>query len=265
MCTEIIFCWNVRGFNKLSHRNGFKKWFRKGDFLFGSLIETHVKQGKQQKLLNAVLPGWLFDNNYAFSELGKIWLTWHPSVQVDVIYKSLQMICCEVKLPRLAPPVIVCFVYASTEESVRRELWNDITTLASDQRLCGKPWAVLGDFNQVLRPSENSVSTSPNLDLPTRLFADALSQSGLADLSFRGSSNTWWNKRPLEPIAKKLDRVLVNEEWLQLFPLSLAMFGEPAFSDHASISLSLYIQAILSRKSLFVSSTSCCKMKSSYL
>lgn len=160
-------------------------------------------------------------------------------MKVDVFHKSLQMISCEVQLPSSTTPMVVSFVYASTDESVRKHLWDELITLSNDQRLSGKPWAVLGDFNQVLRPEENSVSTSPNVDLPTRLSADTLIQSGLVDLSFRGSSNTWWNKRRLEPIAKKLDRIIVNEELFLTFPLSLAFFGESAFSDHASLSLSL--------------------------
>lgn len=155
MCTGPIFCWNVWGFNKLSHRNGFKKWIQNKDNLFGSLIETHVQSTKQQKFLNSVLPGWLYDNNYVFSDLGKIWITWHPSVKVEVISKSLQMISCQVIFPTYASPVIVCFVYASTEEIDRRQLWSELSTLASDHRVLGKPWAVLSDFNQVLRPSEN--------------------------------------------------------------------------------------------------------------
>ncbi|XP_056857360.1 uncharacterized protein LOC130506685 [Raphanus sativus] len=158
---------------------------------------------------------------------GKIWITWHPSVQMNVFYKSLQMICCEVKLPDSATSMIISFVYASTEESIRRTLWNDLLTVAADQRICGKPWAVLGDFNQVLRPSENSVATNPKIG-PAYSFVCRLSlPSGLADLSFRGSSHTWWNKRRNEPIAKKTTRVFSNEEWLQSFPLSLAVFGEP--------------------------------------
>lgn len=239
MCTGTIFCWNVRGFNKLSHHSGFKNWIRNKDFLFGSLLETHVQSGKQKKLLNAVLPGWLYDSNYAFSDLGKIWITWHPSVKVDVLSKSLQMISCEDVLSSSSPPVIVCFVYASTDDMDRRLFWSELTSLAADQRVMGKPWAVFGDFNQVLRPSENSAAIGPNIDLPTRLFAESLNQCALADVTYRGSSNTWWNKRRLEPIAKKLDRVLVNDDWLCLFPLSLAVFGEPAFSDHASMSLAL--------------------------
>lgn len=81
MCTWNIFGWNVRGFDKSSHRSGFKKWIRNGDYLFGSLLETHVQQGKQQKFMNSLLPGWFFDNNYSFSDLGKIWILWHLSVQ----------------------------------------------------------------------------------------------------------------------------------------------------------------------------------------
>lgn len=57
--------------------------------------------------------------------------------------------------------------------------------------------------------------------------------SGLVDLNFRGNTFTWWNKRKSTPVAKKLDRILVNDEWNSLFPSSLGQFGEPCFSDHA--------------------------------
>lgn len=94
----------------------------------------------------------------------------------------------------------------------------------------GKPWTVHGDFNQVLQPSEKSASTSPNVDLPTHRFADSLHQSAL---TLGGT------KEDLRPIAKKLHRVLVNEEWMLKFPLLMAVLGEPAYLDHASMSLSL--------------------------
>lgn len=107
-------------------------------------------------------------------------------------------------LPSLASTIIVSFVYASTDESVRRSLWSELISSSSDNRITGKPWAVLGDFNQVLRPSENSAALGPNVDFQTPLFVDALIQAELVDLSFRGPSNTWWNKRRSEPIAKGL-------------------------------------------------------------
>ena len=238
MCTE-IFCWNVRGFNKSSHRRGFKKWFRKNNCTFGSLLETHVKQQKQQKFITSLLPGWLFDANYAYSDLGKIWVLWHPSVKVSVISRSLQMVTCDVQFPEAYESVIISFVYASNDVDMRQTLWNELTSLSGSQALIGKAWCVLGDFNQVLDPSENSFARSPNVDCQTRIFKQTLIDSSLVDLNFRGSSHTWWNKQKEQPIAKKLDRILVNDSWNVLFPLALGTFGPPAFSDHASMHVSL--------------------------
>ncbi|KAG7587002.1 Reverse transcriptase domain [Arabidopsis thaliana x Arabidopsis arenosa] len=189
---------------------------------------------KQKKLLNAILPGWSFEDNYEFSDLGKIWILWHPSVKVAIISKSLQMVTCEVLLPDAQSEIIISFVYATNEDSSRRVLWDEIVTTSSNQRVKGKPWSVLGDFNQVLNPSDHSVSLSQNVDFPTRLFRECLLDADLADLTFRGCTYTWWNKRSVSPVAKKIDRILVNDLWSQVYPRSFGYFGEPDFSDHAS-------------------------------
>ncbi|KAG2331073.1 hypothetical protein Bca52824_002253 [Brassica carinata] len=108
-----------------------------------------------------------------------------------------------------------------------------LITLSADQRISGKPWIVLGDFNQTLHPEEHSKPPSLNADAPTRLFRDALLEADLADLTYKGPLFTWTNKSKTNLIAKKLDRALVNDEWLTLIPDSIAVFGEPDFSDHA--------------------------------
>lgn len=238
-----IFCWNVRGFNKQSHRSGFKKWFHSCKPFLGSLIETHVKQQKISKFVNAILPGWLFDNNYAFSELGKIWILWHPSVKVVVLFKSLQMVTCEVLFPDTTDLVIVSFVYASNEISTRSVLWRDIVSQAIDPRVVGKPWAVLGDFNQILSPADHSTRTNQNMDNSMREFSTTLFHASLVDLTYRGCSFTWWNKRKEHPVAKKIDRILVNEEWQSFFPLSVGFFDAPLFSDHSPSSIVLSSEA----------------------
>lgn len=43
----------------------------------------------------------------------------------------------------------------------------------------------------------------------------------------------------MRPVAKKLDRILVNDRWHMDFPHVMATFGSPDFSDHASLSLVL--------------------------
>ncbi|WZY87425.1 hypothetical protein YC2023_044160 [Brassica napus] len=227
------------GFNKFSHRNGFKKWIRKNKPLFGGIIETRVKQPKIGKLVASVLPGWSYADNYSFLELGKIWILWHSSVKVVVLAKSLQQITCEVHLPDLPEPLIVTIIYAANNSSLRAVLWTEIELLAVSPLIEGKPWSVLGDFNQTLSPQEHSSPRSLNIDKHMRLLSQCLIHSDLEDLHFRGEVFTWWNKRKTSPIAKKLDRILVNDLWYESFPDSLAHFDNPDFSDHACSTISL--------------------------
>lgn len=128
MC-ENLYCWNVRDFNVYSHRCGFKKRIRGKKSLFGGLIETHVKQPKMMKFVNSLLPGWSFEENYGYSDLGKIWILWHPSVKVVVRFKSLQMISCEVLLPEAQDWIVVSIIYAANEEGLRRDLWVDLVRM----------------------------------------------------------------------------------------------------------------------------------------
>lgn len=144
-----LFCWNIRGLNKYSHRSGLKKWCRKNSPLFGGLLESHVKSVKKNKFVSELFPGWSSEDNYGFSPLGKIWIVWHPSLLVSVFYKSLQMIFAEVTWPS-APQskVVVSVIYASNDPKERALLWSEILAVQSSHDLDSKPWLVIDDFNQ---------------------------------------------------------------------------------------------------------------------
>lgn len=66
-----------------------------------------------------------------------------------------------------------------------------------------------------------------------RHFQELITDVGLSDLSFSSSPFTWWNKRGADPIGKKLDRALVNGDWLRVYPNSFANFETGGISDHA--------------------------------
>ena len=53
-------------------------------------------------------------------------------------------------------------------------------------------------------------------------FQHAVSTCNLMDLASLGSTFTWTNSQPTNPIAKKLDRVLVNDVWFTQFSQSYA-------------------------------------------
>lgn len=228
-----IFCWNVRGFNDSIKRRSFRKWLKLNQPLFGGLVETHVSPSKSQNIVSRVFPGWFFEGNYDYSDLGKIWVIWRPSVKVTVIGKSLQMISCLVKMPFVSVEFVVSFVYASsTCADSRKLLWSEVEDLASSPVVVDKPWTVLGDFNQTLLPHEHSTA-SVYSSSGMRDLNHCLTSSSLTDLPYCGNTFTWTSKHENGLVAKKLDRIVVNDEWLLSFPNSIAVFGEPGFSDHS--------------------------------
>lgn len=68
----------------------------------------------------------------------------------------------------------------------------------------------LRDFNQTLTTSEHSMVEPHSMVGGMREFNDCLSFSDLFDLSCIGNIYTWSNNQVQTPIAKKLDRILIN-------------------------------------------------------
>lgn len=64
-------------------------------------------------------------------------------------------------------------------------------------------------------------------------FQDCLNSRRLLDIARRGSFFTWSNRQPNNPIARKLDRALSNEAWVDAFPHSTTVFDVPGGSDHS--------------------------------
>ena len=130
-------------------------------------------------------------------------------------------------------------VYGANCADTRSALWMELMVLSTDNAIEGKPWIVLGDFNQTASPQEHSHPPFFNFDSKMRELNDCLVEAELEDLMYHGSSFTWWNKQKRSPIAKKPDRVLVNDLWGDTFSDSTAHFDNPDFSDHACASVSL--------------------------
>lgn len=110
-------------------------------------------------------------------------------------------------------------------------LWEEILALSTDSRVVNKPWLTLGDFNQALK-LENTYGNGSRISREMERLKNCMLDSSLFDLTYRGNHFTWWNNQEDSPIAKKIDRILVNRSWAVAFPLSYGFFEDPLFCDH---------------------------------
>ncbi|XVE49038.1 hypothetical protein DITRI_Ditri01bG0049900 [Diplodiscus trichospermus] len=122
-------------------------------------------------------------------------------------------------------------IYGYNDEIARRQLWSHLGSLASSYQ--NLPWLLAGDFNVIFHPTESSrYDRSQGFSADTKEFRECLHQLVVFYHISLGPLFTWSNKQHEGFIAKKLDRVLVNEEWLSTFSNSRVDFLPPGISDH---------------------------------
>lgn len=226
------FFWNVRGFNKAIKHDVVRSWVRNNNFLFGCLIETRVKENKAKKIISSVFQDWDFLANYEHNQLGRLWVVWQSTVRVTPVYKSNQIITCSVLFPGESEEFMCSFVYALNTVEERRSLWDDIKDHYEAPLFKNKRWVLMGDYNEILEGREHSeFENSSRLHSGMREFQEVANFCRLTDMGYHGPLYTWCNKREEGLICKKLDRVLINEEWLNR-TRAYSVFEAGGCSDH---------------------------------
>lgn len=168
---------------------------------------------------------------------GGLILAWSSLLSCDVISLSKNWILTRCTDQDNHVFYITC-VYGPPRISERHEFWAFLRTVARNVDL---PWIVGGDFNQVL--SKNSQSPGA-IEL-----SDTLNNCGLIELHTTGNFFTWCNGRQAEDtVWEKLDRILVNADWFNLFPQSHAECLTVAASDHCPILLSTVVNFAVRRR-----------------
>jgi endonuclease/exonuclease/phosphatase family metal-dependent hydrolase len=128
------------------------------------------------------------------------------------------------------------FIYASNDGMNRRALWSDLE--AFQNSIGDSPWLLAGDFNVIKDPSEklgNMILNSYEQE-----FLACTESIGVEDHPAVGCYYTWTNRREDGVfVMKKLDRVLVNHQWLHLFPQCIVHFLPPGVSDHSMAYISI--------------------------
>ncbi|CAM8982176.1 unnamed protein product [Rhodiola kirilowii] len=113
------------------------------------------------------------------------------------------------------------------------------------------PWVVLGDFNEVCFGWEVKGGRVRG-EWQMRAFREALMDCGLTDLGFSGNPFTFSNRRYGKWETKaRLDRVLVNNAWRNMFPNAQVSHISAISSDHLMLFLNSEVKEIMSKKKWF--------------
>lgn len=100
----------------------------------------------------------------------------------------------------------------------RKILWQELKDHFDSPIIKKKPWLIFGDFNETLDIEEHSKAEAhPMVTSGMKDFQEVVSYCSITDMASHGPLYTWCNKRENDLILKKLDRVLINDVWLQAF------------------------------------------------
>ena len=107
------------------------------------------------------------------------------------------------------------------------------------KRLCALLCVVFGDFNKIDQ-SNDKLGWLDGDARQIEAFRECLTDCGLIDLGFVGQGYTWCNGRIGEQhTLVRLDRIMANERWLNMFMEAKVYHRAMAVSDHCLLSLSL--------------------------
>ena len=80
------------------------------------------------------------------------------------------------------------------------------------------PWALMGDFNEVLATKEK-YGGNPICQRRVNAIKECMDDCRMMDLGFTGPIFTWTNKRELNNLIQcRLDRCWVNPGWKNFYP-----------------------------------------------
>ncbi|GKB54453.1 hypothetical protein Tco_0905206 [Tanacetum coccineum] len=232
--------------------NGAEKSCLRNEVDGGRGLNTSEKKKEVQKLISEEkikLMAIVNDNKGC-----RIMIGWDTnSVNVWVIDQSKQYMFLLVESLHRKTKFFYTVVYASNSGGERKDLWKSL----SDQKhiVNGNPWAVSDDFNVTLAVNEHSSGSSfPSNDM--KEFHECINDVELKDVNNSGFFFTWTKnlKNPDCKTLKKLDRIMVNEDFISKYPDTHGCFLLFLISDHSPAIL-IMKNGVTKKKKAFRSST----------
>ncbi|XP_042968949.1 uncharacterized protein LOC122301607 [Carya illinoinensis] len=208
------------------------------------LIETKCSSEKMETI--RVQMG--SDNCFAVKSVGRsggLALLWNSSIEVKVDTYTNWHISVYVKLPNSDKSWLLTGFYGHPNTAKRSETWQILKAIKPAPQVS---WMCFGDFNEITCLSEKyRAAIRPYKQV--RDFRQTLAQCELSDFGFRGDKYTWANNREGSNFTKeRLDRVLGNSSWIDMFEDHSVQHLATYSSDHKPLLITLQTKNIRPRK-----------------
>lgn len=131
--------------------------------------------------------------------------------------------------PTLNFKVCLVNVYNPCDQEERAQVWQSLAHYCLSIQL---PCLLIGDFNEVLDPNErgsNFLSQSGSSD-----FRAFINNVHLSEVPAKDGWFTWFRGQA----KSKLDRLLINPEWIEKFPALQVSIKKRCLSDHCPLLVS---------------------------
>ncbi|XVE83165.1 hypothetical protein DITRI_Ditri16bG0065800 [Diplodiscus trichospermus] len=127
----------------------------------------------------------------------------------------------------------ITFVYGAPVFENRRIIWERLISKAKGIK---GAWCCIKDFNDIGEQSEKEGERlKENRKIET--FRNMLEECKLNNMCFQGQRFTWFEIREGQCIKERLDRAVVNVEWMETYPMSMRVNLPANGSDHSPIIL----------------------------
>ncbi|XP_059315605.1 uncharacterized protein LOC132066278 [Lycium ferocissimum] len=178
-----------------------------------------------------------YTNAYANCN-SQIWLLWNDLIDCRVVEETDQQATCLINW--MGNNVLITTVYAKCDANLREALWDSMRDISVNYNL---PWLIAGDFNCITDPAEKQGGT-PHRMSKSLPFLQCIMDCDLIDPGYSGSNFTWCNGwAPDKRVWQRLDRVLINQEWSNLFESTNVDHLIRTGSDHSPLlTMAIYNQ-----------------------
>ncbi|GJS42106.1 hypothetical protein Tco_0567149 [Tanacetum coccineum] len=189
------------GLNRAPKQSEVRQVVNENHLSVCAILESHVNLSMLSKVRSKVFRSWDWTSNASLCLQGcRIILGWNLDV-------------------------VTVMVLSQSDQAIHLGIHKNVVR--------NMPWILMGDFNMALN-MEDIYAGSSRMNLVMCEFKDCVANIEVMDINSSGLHFTW-NQKPKggNGILKKLDQIMGNMEFLDIFPGAYVLFQPYQKSDHS--------------------------------